>query len=141
MMCYNVIYHELLWTNVQCCTHYWINFRTFNFGVLSLGIIITLIIIELIGRKITMAIEFIGTGISIGLLLICVPEWVIYSNSVWCRQSELYIVTTSTDCMSTIRVSYIVSIIVVMATQCHSDDYYLSIIIIIYFHVFYSELG
>ena len=42
--------------------------------ILSVGIIITLIIIELIGRKITMAIEFICTGISIGLLLVCVPE-------------------------------------------------------------------
>ena len=39
-----------------------------------LGIIITLIIIELIGRKITMAVEFIGTGLAFGLLLICVPE-------------------------------------------------------------------
>ena len=39
-----------------------------------LGIIITLVIIELIGRKITMAIEFICTGVFIGLLLICVPE-------------------------------------------------------------------
>ena len=38
------------------------------------GIIITLIIIELIGRKITMCAEFVCTGLFFGLLLICVPE-------------------------------------------------------------------
>ena len=38
------------------------------------GIIITLVIIEFFGRKITMAVEFVGTGIFFGLLLICVPE-------------------------------------------------------------------
>ena len=42
--------------------------------VLFVGIIITLVIIELVGRKITMALEFVGCGIFFGLILICVSE-------------------------------------------------------------------
>ncbi|XP_019864224.1 PREDICTED: putative transporter svop-1 [Amphimedon queenslandica] len=38
------------------------------------GIIITLVIIEIVGRKITMALEFVGYVIFFGLILICVSE-------------------------------------------------------------------
>ena len=38
------------------------------------GMLVTLVIIEIIGRKITMSAEFIGTGLFFGLILICVPE-------------------------------------------------------------------
>jgi hypothetical protein len=38
------------------------------------GILLTLIIIEIIGRKITIGFEFVGAATFFGVLLICVPE-------------------------------------------------------------------
>lgn len=77
-------YHHLLWApSVDYCS--WVSrcyhthllyLQYLTVPLLCVGIIFTLIIIELIGRKKTMALEFFGAAVFFSLILVCAGTWV-----------------------------------------------------------------